>query len=199
MFRPWSRDCERVYSDQVQEGVNRPCVAAQSPASFAQYDLSCVKSAAAPRQYCYAPVMPLISRVKPANQRAGINQRLDLHNLRGQRGRPTAEHSTIRGGQTRKVRFLVLDLPGQCSPRAWGARLFPPLGERRLPFFTVLHQAASVFTSFLLYPGKKCHLEKTNSLTTFRIRNARARAGAFGRGRSCRRTSRRARRLRRAP
>ena len=83
MLGPRSREQERAFSYQIELRVSRLGVAPEMPARFAEHDLRGVQRAAASRKRRHAPLVPLIGGVEPADQRAGINDGLDLHSLRG--------------------------------------------------------------------------------------------------------------------
>jgi hypothetical protein len=83
MFGPWSRENECAFSDQIEKGVNRLCIAAKIPADLAKHDFCRMQRTAACGKNSYAPLVPLIGLIEPANQRSGINDGFYFHTLPG--------------------------------------------------------------------------------------------------------------------
>ena len=67
MLGPRSRQHERAFPDEIEEGVNWLCILTKMPASFAKDDLGGVEGTAARSQLRHAPPMPLIAGVEPAD------------------------------------------------------------------------------------------------------------------------------------
>ena len=87
MLGPRSREDERAFSHQIEQRVSRLGVAAEMPARFAEHDLRGVQRAAARGESRHAPLVPLVGGVQPADERAGINDGLYFHSLRGSKDR----------------------------------------------------------------------------------------------------------------
>ena len=83
MFGPWSRENECAFSDQIEKGVNRLCIAVKMPAGLTKHDFCCMQRTATCGKNSYAPFVPLIGLIEPANQGSGINDGSYFHTLPG--------------------------------------------------------------------------------------------------------------------